>query len=114
MDRETQKVIEIVKYTFEEDGELKEYRVPVKARETGELHYLVQRMSMVPEGAEVILEMKKRGPKNYIEVLDASGSPIEPSDEEVDDEMEDHTGEGDDPAGEEITDEQAQDALDKM
>jgi hypothetical protein len=67
IDKETGKQIHEVKYILEENGEKKEYRVPVKDK-AGELHYLVQRLSEIPEGGEVILEMKKRGIKNYIEV----------------------------------------------
>lgn len=83
VDRETGKVIDVVKYTVEEEGELKEYSVPVKARETGELHYLVQRLSEVSEGEEVILEMKKRGFKNYVDVLNLNGEPIGVNEEGV-------------------------------
>lgn len=81
-DKETGEAIEIVKYVVEEDGVLKQYVVPVKSRETGDLHYLVQRLSEVQEGQEIILEMKKRGPKNYVEVLDAEGKPIGDAEEE--------------------------------
>lgn len=79
IDRETGKAIEVVKYLVEENGQLMQYTVPVKNRETGELHYLVQRLSEVEEGQEIILEMKKRGIRNYVEVLSADGQPIEPS-----------------------------------
>jgi hypothetical protein len=83
VDRETGKVIEVYKIVVEHEGVVKEYRMPIKARETGELHYLVQRLSKVDEGEEIIMEMKKQGPKNYIEVLRADGSPIEVEEEEV-------------------------------
>lgn len=80
-DRETGETIDIVKYIVEEVGELKQYVVPVKSRETGDLHYLVQRLSEVPEGQEIILEMKKRGPRNYVDVMNADGTSIEASEE---------------------------------
>jgi hypothetical protein len=67
IDKETGKQIQEVKYTVEENGEKKEYRVPVKDK-SGGLHYRVQRLSEIPDGGEVILEMKKRGIKNYVEV----------------------------------------------
>lgn len=60
-------IIDVVHYVFEENGEKKYYEVPVKDKQ-GELHYLVQRLSEVPEGSEIILEMKKRGMKNYVSV----------------------------------------------
>ncbi len=61
------KVVPIVRYIFEENGEQKRYDVPVKNKE-GELHYLVQRLAEVEEGQEIILEMKKKGMKNYVSV----------------------------------------------
>lgn len=61
------KLIPIVRYIFEENGEQKRYDVPVKNKE-GELHYLVQRLAEVEEGQEIVLEMKKRGMKNYVSV----------------------------------------------
>lgn len=57
-----------VHYVVEENGEKKEYVVSVKNKQ-GQLHYLVQRLAEVPDGGEVILEMKKRGIKNYVEVI---------------------------------------------
>lgn len=95
-DRESGKIIEVMKYILEEDGVKKEYRCPLKNKETNELHYLVQILSKVPENGEVSLEMKKAGPRNYVEVLNLDGSRIdageddaneivdEPTDEEVD------------------------------
>lgn len=61
------KVIPIVRYIFEENGEQKRYDVPVKNKE-GDLHYLVQRLAEMDEGQEMILEMKKRGMRNYVSV----------------------------------------------
>lgn len=73
------KIIDIVRYTFEENNEKKRYDVPVKNKE-GELHYLVQRLSEFEEGQEIIIEMKKKGAKNYVSV-----TPVESSvDVEVD------------------------------
>lgn len=60
-------LIDVVHYVVEEGGVKKFYEVPVKDK-TGSLHYLVQRLSEVPEGQEIILEMKKRGIKNYVNV----------------------------------------------
>ncbi len=83
LDRESGKVIQYVKYVVEEDGIQKEYRTRLKHKETGELQYLVQNLSQIEEGQEVILEMKKMGPKNYVEVRHVDGSKI--TDEEQDD-----------------------------
>ena len=110
IDRETSKVIEVYKIVVEHEGVIKEYRMPIKARETGELHYLVQRLSKVEEGEEIIMEMKKQGPKNYIEVLRADGSPIEIDDEEVTD-----TTHGDEEMpDEDISDEDVEEAMNSI
>lgn len=73
--KQTGEIIDIVRYTVEEGGVRKWYDVPVKD-EAGDLHYLVQRLSEVPEGQEIIMEMKKRGPRNYIDVRSVDGTPI--------------------------------------
>lgn len=86
LDRETGKMIEYVKYIVEEDGVQKEYRTRLKHKETGELQYLVQNLSQVEEGETVILEMKKMGVKNYIEVRHVDGSKL--TDEDQDDVVE--------------------------
>lgn len=74
-DPQTGEIRPIVRYTFEENGELKRYDVPVKDK-AGELHYLIQRLSDVEEGQEIVLEMKKRGVKNYVDVTTTDGTPI--------------------------------------
>lgn len=97
LDRESGKVIQYVKYVVEEDGVQKEYRTRLKHKETGELQYLVQNLSQIEEGQEVIMEMKKMGPKNYVEVRHVDGSKItdeeqediDPASEDVDDIPED-------------------------
>ena len=76
LDRDSGKVIEYVKYIVEEDGVQKEYRTRLKHKETGELNYLIQNLSQVEEGDTVILEMKKMGVKNYIEVRHPDGTPL--------------------------------------
>jgi hypothetical protein len=83
LDRETGKMIEYVKYIVEEDGVQKEYRTRLKHKETGELQYLVQNLSQVEEGETVVLEMKKMGVKNYVEVRHPDGSKL--TDEDQDD-----------------------------
>jgi hypothetical protein len=66
-DQETGKIVPIVRYIFEENGEKKRYEVPVKDK-SGELHYLVQRLAEIKEGEELVIEMKKRGIKNYVSI----------------------------------------------
>jgi hypothetical protein len=66
-DYQTGKEREEVKYIVEENGEQKQYSVPVKDK-SGELHYLIQRLSEFNEGDEVILECLKKGVKSYISV----------------------------------------------
>ena len=82
IDRETGKVIDYVKYVFEENGEQKEYRTRLKHKETGELQYLVQNLANVNEGDTIVLEMKKMGAKNYVEVRNVDGSKITDEDQE--------------------------------
>lgn len=85
MDPTSGKEIEYVEYIVEENGEKKNYRTKLKDK-NGKLSYLVQRLAEVNEGDEVILEMKKQGIKNYIEVTPVSQShQVEADEEEVDD-----------------------------
>ena len=81
------KIIDVMHYVLEEDGVKKFYEVPVKDK-TGSLHYLVQRLSEIAEGQEIILEMKKRGIKNFISVA-IVGEQLEIEDEDV--QIGDHT-----------------------
>lgn len=59
--------IEWVRYFVEENGEKKVYDTKLKDK-AGGLSYLVQRFAEIGEGEELILEMKKQGIKNYVEV----------------------------------------------
>lgn len=88
--KQTGEIIDIVRYTFEESGQPKWYDVPVKD-EAGDLHYLVQRLSEVAEGQEIVLEMKKRGPRNYIDVTTTDGKPVGEKYKEEEQEEEEHT-----------------------
>jgi len=72
-----------IAYLVEENGEKKSYRVP-KLDKKGEIHYLVQRLAEVNEGEEVILEGKRKGPKNYTQVIRLNGSEVqEISDDDI-------------------------------
>lgn len=65
------KKVPMIAYLVEENGEKKSYRIK-KHNKEGEISYLVIRLADVAEGEEVILEMKKQGIKNYIEVTPVS------------------------------------------
>lgn len=81
-DPKTGKEIDYVRYLLEEDGETKTYQTK-KLNDKGELSYLVQRLAEINEGQEVILEMKKQGIKNYIEVSPVvGGESVEIEDDE--------------------------------
>jgi len=56
-----------VEYTFAEDGMEKTYSVAVK-NDKGELNYFIQRMAEFNPTDHLVLEMKKKGIKNYIDV----------------------------------------------
>lgn len=81
-DPKTGKEIDYVRYLVEENGETKTYQTK-KLNDKGELSYLVQRLAEVKENEEVILEMKKQGIKNYVEVSPVNGSEqVEVEDDE--------------------------------
>ena len=67
-DQESGKEIDYVKYILSENNEKKYYQTKLKDKEGG-LSYLVQRLAEINEGDEVILEMKRRGVRNYVEVV---------------------------------------------
>lgn len=67
IDRRTGKEIEYVEYTVEENGTKKIYKTKLRG-DDGRPSYLVQSLSEINEGEEVILEMKKSGMKNFIDV----------------------------------------------
>ena len=77
------KEIDMVAYLVEENTEKKSYRIP-KLNKQGEINYLVIRLAEVNEGDEVILEMKKKGIKNYVEVSPISNaSRVEVEDDDI-------------------------------
>ena len=57
---------EEMEYIFEENGMKKRYNVPLLNKE-GKIHYFLVRMNDCQYGETIILEMKKDGPKNYID-----------------------------------------------
>ena len=83
----TGKMIDYVRYLVEENGESKTYQTK-KLNDNGDVSYLVQRLAEIKENEEVILEMKKQGIKNYIEVSPVVGGEsveVEEDDEHYDD-----------------------------
>ena len=62
------KMVKAFKFIVEENGTLFKWLVPL-LNEDGEGHYLVERLQDVEVGEVVVLEMKKRGARNYIEIL---------------------------------------------
>lgn len=56
-----------------EGGVEKMWNIPVKNKD-GNLHYLVQRLAEFKPGDELVVEMKRKGMKNYIEVKWATTS----------------------------------------
>lgn len=61
------KPVKAFKFIVEEAGVLHKWLVPL-TNEQGEGHYLIERLQNIEIGEEIVLEMKKRGPKNYIDV----------------------------------------------
>lgn len=90
----TGKEIEWVRYTVEENGEKRIYDTKLKDKD-GQLSYLVQRFAEINEGQEVILEMKKQGIKNYIEVTEVGHASSVQVDEEDDEDTEETDEDGD-------------------
>jgi len=88
---QTGKNIEYVRYLVEENGEKKVYDTK-KLNKIGELSYFVQRMAEINEGDEVMLEMKKQGVKNYIEITPV-GHSINAITEEDEEQEEQEIGE---------------------
>lgn len=67
IDRQNGKEIFVMEYILEENGVKKSYKTKLNGPD-GRPSYLVQRLSEVMEGQEIILEMKKQGAKNYVSV----------------------------------------------
>ena len=85
-DPSTGKEIEWVRYIVEDNGPQKYYDTRLKDKD-GKLQYLVQNLSEIKEGDEVIFEMRKQGIKNYIEVTPVGHSATVEADEEDDEDV---------------------------
>ncbi len=73
-----------VRYIFEENGEKKQYDTHMKQKGGVDPSYFVQAMAAVEPGEELILEMKKIGPKNYVEITRVSAGEVERADTDDD------------------------------
>lgn len=90
-DTQTGKEVPMVRYLLDllmSDGKTWEKRIYQTRKfnkDTNEVSYLVQRFAELAENSHVILEMKKQGIKNYIEVTEvgADGKEIVHEEEEV-------------------------------
>lgn len=72
-----------VRYILEEGGEKLQYDTRMRTRGGSDVSYLVQALAAIPEGEEVVLEMKKAGVKNYIAVTRVStGETVQAVDDE--------------------------------
>lgn len=69
-----------LKFILQEHGQLYRWQVPI-LNEEGQPNYLVERLMDIEVGDIRVLEMKKRGPRNYVDVMDPSG----PTEQEVTD-----------------------------
>jgi hypothetical protein len=83
----TGKKEECMWFLMEENGQKVKYPVPLMD-ESGQVHYLLQRLGTVPEGTEIILEYKKREGsfKGYIDVQIVGQEVSQKAPEEISDE----------------------------
>lgn len=89
-DANTGKEVPMIRYLMDvlmKDGKTWEKRIYETKKfnkDTGEISYLVIRLAEVPEGGEVILEMKKMGIKNFVSVRDVGENvAVEAEDHEI-------------------------------
>lgn len=78
-----------IRYIVEEDGVKYRWQVPILNKEQ-QPHYLIEQLMEIKVGEEVILEMKRRGARNYILVIRGGGAP----EQEEETAEEDEGGEG--------------------
>lgn len=68
-----------MKFMVEHEGRKYRWLVPFLSKDDGtQPHYLVERMSEldIQVGDELILEMKRNGPKNYVEITKVSSGEV--------------------------------------
>ena len=71
-----------LKFIVEENSIKYRWQIPLLG-ENGQAHYLLEKLMGVEVGDERILEMKKRGVRNYTDVIMVDEAPEEPEDEEI-------------------------------
>jgi len=87
-----------IEILLDEEGQLKTYSFPVKAKDSEDPHYLVQRFASIKEGTKITMEFISKGIGGYIDVkvLDKSKTvediPAEEAEEETED-VKDEEGE---------------------
>lgn len=69
IDPKTGKEAQYIRYLLEKDGEKMTYQTKVYDKE-GNISYLVERLSQIPEGAEVILELRNSMKVTFIHVIE--------------------------------------------
>lgn len=84
----TKKEREEMKYIVEKNGVQYQWRVPLLNKQN-EPHYLIERLMTIKEGEEVVLEMKKSGMNNFIDVRPVNQADEEMVHEEISEEIED-------------------------
>lgn len=92
-DAETGKPRQELKFMVEHEGRPHRWLVPMLSKnDPTQPHYLIERMSEmdVQVGDELILEMKRRGPQNYVEITKVASGQVseEPDLSESDEEHE--------------------------
>lgn len=68
LDRENGEETEYMRYIVEHDGMEKQYDTRLKGKGSSDPSYLVEAMAVFSEGDEVVVEMKRAGARNYVEV----------------------------------------------
>lgn len=93
------KPTKVFKCIVEENGQLYKWFVPIMNKDETEGHYLIERLKDIPVGEEIIVEMKRQGARNYIDVRREGDPNVTANDDEHEvDEEEGVIDYSDDPA----------------
>lgn len=84
------KMVKAFKFIVEEKGKQYRWLVPILNKEN-QPNYLVERLLEVEVGDERVLEMKKQGARNYIDIRKVGEDVVE-HEEEEEEEVEDESG----------------------
>ena len=80
-----------LKFIVEENGKKFKWNIPITNKEGNDAHYLLEKLEQVKVGDVRILEMRKSGANNYVDVRmenEASEAPEEVDEEYADDSIE--------------------------